>query len=139
MSTTRPSFDTFDPNGGNVRLWGVWDVYCRFVVKPNRGGQLTRLRNMPKGKLYELTSAGWVLRALKDIDAHNDDCDLCHQGGLRAAWDAYVAHPNRYRSPSRAVVHANEGWAWKRQGGKITNPPELMLLCPDCKDATGWY
>jgi hypothetical protein len=133
MSNSTDKFNDFDPNGAKITLWGVWNG-ATFTVKSQRGGMLTRLRNLMRGKLYELTPSGWVLRAVKDLHAHSDNCDLCKRPDLRATWAAKDA-----QSPYKWEAGVKQGWVWKRQGGKITAPPELLLVCPDCKEATGWY
>lgn len=127
------SFKDFDPNSGNVIVWGVWDG-SEFYCKLKRGGVITRAMNSRKSKLYELTPTGWVLHATKDTDAQQDTCDLCGLRGVDAAWAAADTY-GWYRTGQYAHRLA---WRWERKSKKITSPPRLHFLCPGCVTRTGW-
>lgn len=120
------SFYDFDPNGSSTTVWGVWNG-SSFYIKPKRGGCLTKFMRSPRAKLYELTSLGWTLHAVKDTLGRNDTCDLCGLAGVEdahkhASGNAHTKYPWWGFDP----------WRWKREKGKISSPPVAYFACPGC-------
>jgi hypothetical protein len=129
LPTPTDTFETFDPNKPDqTNVWGVYDARV-FKTKSARPAALNTLMSCYRGKLYELVSGAWVLRAVKDpLDLSRDKCELCgcRIRAARSRWDQNT----RSQVYDRDIINAR--WTWKREKGKITSPPELLALCDVC-------
>lgn len=116
------AFEDFDPN--NLSVWAVYAGGTRFKCYATRGPALAGLMSWGRAKLYENVAGRWVLRAVKDADAHNDTCEVCQHQGVKASYGSWSVRP----------------WAWKRLNGgrsKIVDPPQLLFICAPCRRNLG--
>lgn len=116
-------FVLFDPNKSLEGTWGVWDG-GRFEVARTRGGAVTRFNSCAEAKIYQLTSDGWVERAVR-APWPKALCDRCGRP-ITSSHRVHLAYP--YRG----------GWRWllrRTAGGKIIYPLESLCYCgeKDCR------
>lgn len=103
----------------------VWGVYAGvFVTYKNRGPALNAfMREYGAAALWELEDGEWMCRAYKPkkrMNFRESACDVCADRPMAAIGDG---------------SYATGYWAWKREGGKITSPPELLFVCYSCLQA----
>lgn len=121
------TFETFDPNClfGDKPLWGVLNCN-KFKTYTQRGHALNGFHNAGQGKLYTQTATGWVLLAVKDGHNWPEFCENCGAG---------TKGPDLYRDGSvrsGRVVNTG-GYVFRRRGGKVVDPVELLFVCKACK------
>lgn len=127
------SVEEFDPNRDfRVNPWMVYDGNVRLYK--SRGPALNALLGSHgPAKLCEFVNGQWATHAYKPkrlMDFDERACDVCADRPLEAA------HSYRYqykRAPNAGPLYAHGHWAWRREHGKITNPPELLFVCYACK------
>jgi hypothetical protein len=119
--------EDFDPNKDiPTNVWAVFDG--KFRTFKNRGPALNRvMAEYGPIKLCELVNGKWVVHVYKP--RHNQDfgeapCDVCA--------DRPIAVSPYRRGPTAGPEYATGYWAWKREGGKITSPPQLLFVCYSC-------
>lgn len=137
----------FDPNGAETPVYALWTGSV-LEAKARRGGLITKFSNAECASLWRLTPNGWERIALKHPSAHNDACTLCLRNGVIDQWrEAILKETERWygHSASRTVNDIPTGagekraWCFERRGRKLTDPLKLHFICPECRDATGWY
>ena len=119
------SFEDFDPNEmGHLKVWAVYSGGTRFKVYSSRGPALNGFMSWTSAKLYEAAGGRWIERAVKNGVR---DCDNCHRPSKDLSY-----------STRDGQARWHKAWCWRRDGAaKITNPPELLCLCYDCKRDLG--
>lgn len=127
----KPTFENFDPNQPDKSdVWGVYDNSV-FKTKSARPAALNALKACHRGKLYELVSGTWVLRAVKDpLDIAHGHCDTCG-ANLVETETRHTYKGGRWVSePGDLVVKGY--WDWRRESGKIVSPIEMLRFCTIC-------
>jgi hypothetical protein len=126
------SVENFDPNKPGTRqpVWGVYDG-SRFKTFAQRGHALNRTTSNRCAKLFEYVGGFWVLRVHKRA-APGQVCDEC-QGSVMETRRRYDYQTHTYHDVPGEMVNGGK-WEWRRQRGKIINPPELVWCCKACAD-----
>lgn len=120
------SLADFDPNKltADQPLWGIYDG-VHFKTFAKRGHAINSFMRDTSGKLFSFENGRWVEQAYMS-GGNKGQCDVC--GKLTDfKTDAVRSY---YGSESNYGWSLN--WMFRRRGGKILTPLELVFVCRLC-------